>query len=99
MFDYCKYKGLGITTFSPLAEGYLARPLGVKTPRSKFLEGTPFEKKWRKSDIQIIERVASTADKYKWTMAQVTLAWSLAKGAAPIVGANSVCVYFAYLLA
>jgi len=69
MFTYCKYKGIGILGYSPLMDGYLARPLRTDTPRSNIISGTPFtpfEKRRRESDRTIIERVQELADKRQW---------------------------------
>ena len=75
MLSYCKYKGIGVIAYSPLMTGHLARPLGVETDRTKALSGTPFEKKRRESDNQIIRRVEELAKKHSWTMSQVALSW------------------------
>lgn len=89
LFSYCNHKGIGITGFSPLMDGHLARPIGTETPRSKFANGSPFEKKRRESDLKIIKRVQELAQKHSWTMSQVALTWSLTKVSSPIVGANT----------
>ena len=90
MFAYCQLKGIGIISFSPLMDGYLARPLGTETPRTQSIKGSSFEKKRRASDEEIIKRVEELADKHSWKMSQVALLWSLTKVSSPIVGANSV---------
>lgn len=71
-------------------DGHLARPIGTTTPRSKFAGGSPFEKKRRESDLEIIKRVQELAQKHSWTMSQVALTWSLTKISSPVVGANTV---------
>lgn len=88
MLAYCKYKGIGVISFSPLLDGHLARPLGTETPRTRAIKGTPFEKARRASDNLIIKRVEEIAHKRSWEMSQVALAWSLTKVTSPIVGAN-----------
>ncbi|CCM04375.1 uncharacterized protein FIBRA_06549 [Fibroporia radiculosa] len=90
MFAYCKHKGIGIITYSPLTDGHLARPLGTETTRTKCLAGTPFEKPRKESDNVIIKRVEELATKLQWKMSQVALAWSSSKVTSPIVGINSV---------
>ncbi|KAL5536462.1 hypothetical protein ACEPAF_284 [Sanghuangporus sanghuang] len=89
MFAYCQLKGIGIISFSPLMDGHLARPLGTETPRTQSIKGSPFEKKRRPSDEEIIKRVEELAGKHSWKMSQVALLWSLSKVSSPIVGANS----------
>ena len=61
LFSYCNYKGIGITGFSPLMDGHLARPIGTETSRSKFASGSPFEKKRRESDLPKLPSLAPAA--------------------------------------
>ncbi|KAI5824383.1 Aldo/keto reductase [Schizophyllum commune Tattone D] len=74
MLAYCKYHGIGIIPWSPLAGGLLARP------RNKADE----------VDAEIIKRVEEVAKKRGWTMSQVALAWAQRSVTSPIVGFNSV---------
>jgi aryl-alcohol dehydrogenase-like predicted oxidoreductase len=90
MFGYCKFKGIGILSYSPLMAGYLARPVGTQTQRSKNTDGSPFEKKRRDSDNEIIKRVEQLASKKSLKMSEVALAWSGLKVSSPIIGSNSV---------
>lgn len=90
LFSYCHCKGIGITAYSPLMDGHLARPIGIETTRTKRVDGTFFEKKRRESDIKIINRVVEIAEKRGWKMSQVALAWSVTKITSPVVGANTV---------
>lgn len=90
MFAYCKFKGIGVLSYSPLMDGHLARPLGTETPRTKNINGSPFEKKRRESDKEIIRRVEKIAEKHSLKMSQVALAWSGLKVSSPIIGANTV---------
>ncbi|KAI4524595.1 Aldo/keto reductase [Schizophyllum commune Loenen D] len=89
MLAYCKYNGIGVIPWSPLAGGRLARPLAAEeTPRAKAFasrgRGIPNE-----VDSEIIKRVEEIAKKRGWTMAQVSLAWTQRKVSSPIVGFNS----------
>ncbi|PBK60644.1 Aldo/keto reductase [Armillaria solidipes] len=90
MFAYCKYKGIGVLSYSPLMEGHLARLLNTSTPRSDYVRNSSFEKKVRSSDAEIIERAQELTSKHGWKMSDVALAWSVTKVSSPIVGANSV---------
>jgi aryl-alcohol dehydrogenase-like predicted oxidoreductase len=90
MFAFCKFKGIGIISYSPLMAGYLARPLGTETLRSNHMSGSPFEKKRRDSDDEIIKRVQVLAGRYSVKMSQVAVAWSILKVSSTIVGANTV---------
>ncbi|KAJ6590867.1 Aldo/keto reductase [Mycena sp. CBHHK59/15] len=57
MFAYCNLKGIGILAYSPLMDGYLARPVGTQTERVNTFVGTMLEKTRRDSDNEIIKRV------------------------------------------
>ncbi|KAL0950286.1 hypothetical protein HGRIS_010265 [Hohenbuehelia grisea] len=70
-------------------DGHLARPIGSTSVRYKAIAGSPFEKKRRPSDEEIIKRVQELAQKHDVTMSQIALAWSATKVSAPIVGVNS----------
>ncbi|EJC99605.1 Aldo/keto reductase [Fomitiporia mediterranea MF3/22] len=90
LFVYCNLRDIGIFPFSVLMDGHLARPEEADTARSKFAKGTPFDKKRRDSDKEIIKRVQLLAGKRGWQMSQVAIAWSSAKTSSPIIGANSI---------
>lgn len=90
MIAYCNFKGIGVISYAPLMTGLLARPIGEDTARSKALKGSPFEKKVRSSDEEIIRHVQKVSEDHKWSMSQVALAWSLSKVSSPIVGVNTV---------
>ncbi|ANB12836.1 aldo-keto reductase superfamily protein [Sugiyamaella lignohabitans] len=87
MIPYCKENGVGLIPWSPIARGMLARPLGVDSERANtdlrfgHLRIGQFE-----SDKEIIGRVEELAKKRGISMAQVSIAWTLAKGTCPIVG-------------
>ena len=73
MLAYCKYNGIGVIPWSPLAGGRLARPLAAEeTPRAKAFasrgRGIPNE-----VDAEIIKRVEEISKKRGWTMAQVRI--------------------------
>lgn len=96
MFSYCKFKGIGILSYSPLMDGNLARPLGSDTPRTRYNAGRIFEKKRRESDNDIIRRVEEVAKKHSLKMCQVALEWSSLMVSSTIVGANTVLSLFCH---
>lgn len=91
MEPLCEDLGVGLTPYSPLAAGRVARPLGVttermdndKTAKIKYGHGI-------KADDEIINRVFELSEKYGVSMSEVSLAWLLAKNSvcAPIIGAT-----------
>ncbi|KAI5824381.1 Aldo/keto reductase [Schizophyllum commune Tattone D] len=89
MIAYCKYHGIGLIPYSPLAGGALARPHdSQKTPRSKALASYGIIKA-KETDAEIIKRVEEVAKKRGWAMSQVALAWVARNVSGPIVGFNS----------
>ncbi len=90
MLAYCKYNGIGVIPWAPLAAGALARPLGSQTVRSDSTKGTPFEHKFSEADKAIISRVEEIAKKREKKKSQVALAWVSSKITSPIVGLSSV---------
>ncbi|KAH8832515.1 Aldo/keto reductase [Flagelloscypha sp. PMI_526] len=93
MIPYCKYHGIGIIPWAPLAYGALTHPLNPSEPvasRNALLKGTPLERKSTPASDAIINRVEELAQKKGWTMAQVSLAWVAHKVDSPIVGLDSV---------
>lgn len=93
MIPLCRDQGVGLIPWSPLARGRLTRPSGVTTRRSetdaymKVLFG-----KTEQADKAVIDVVEKVAGELNVPMAQVALAWVLAKPgvSAPIVGASKV---------
>ncbi|TFK74021.1 Aldo keto reductase [Pluteus cervinus] len=89
MFPTLKYFGVGAIPWSPLARGMLTRPFDEmkSTSRGSMISryvngpGTP----------EIIQRVQEIAQRKGVSMAQISIAWSLAKDgvSAPIVGTTS----------
>ncbi|KAJ3800272.1 aryl-alcohol dehydrogenase [Lentinula aff. detonsa] len=90
MFPTLKYFGVGAIPWSPLARGLLTRPLDVQTTRGstdwfigRYTAAIGTE--------EIIKRIEQIAQKKNISMAQVAVAWSLAKEGvtASIVGTTS----------
>ncbi|KAG8216283.1 NADP-dependent oxidoreductase domain-containing protein [Butyriboletus roseoflavus] len=90
MLAYCRFNGIGVIPWAPLAAGDLARPIGTKSVRHTAAKGTKFEKKFSEADKTIINRVEELANKKGVKMGQIALAWVGQKVASPIVGVNSI---------
>ena len=91
MLPLCHEEGIGVIPWSPLARGRLARPWGTGTKRSDndAYAGVLYTKGEQASE-QIVNTVADFASRRSVPMAQIALAWLLAKPSitAPIVGAT-----------
>ncbi|WP_225755453.1 aldo/keto reductase [Actinotalea sp. Marseille-Q4924] len=88
MIPLCLDQGVGLTPYSPLAKGRAARPWGEQTARSSTdAVAQAFDRDVDKAVVDAIEHVAANRGT---SMAQVALAWVLAKPvvACPIVGAT-----------
>lgn len=89
MFPTLKHFGVGIIPWSPLARGYLTKPLDTKSVRS---ESDPWRDHYATAhpgNPEIVKRVEAIAKKHGVSMAQIATAWSLTKVTAPIVGVTS----------
>jgi 1-deoxyxylulose-5-phosphate synthase len=92
MMGLCLDQGMGVIPWSPLARGRLTRPWQAET--TKRSETDAFGKRMygstEEADRKVIDRLSEIAQKRGVPMAQVALAWLLAKPAvtAPIVGAT-----------
>jgi aryl-alcohol dehydrogenase-like predicted oxidoreductase len=85
MFPYCRDQGIAVTTFSPLARGFLARDTGTaRTSHDLYQEFYGDD-----IDCEIARRVREVASRLGVSRAHVALAW--VAGSAyqyiPIVGA------------
>lgn len=94
MMPTLKHFGVASIPWSPLARGAVARPLSTteKTARQESDEMTAdLYLQLGTGNKQIVGRVEAIAKKHGATMAQVALAWVMAKDvvAAPIVGSTS----------
>ena len=91
MLPLCREEGIGVIPWSPLARGRLTRPWGSETSRStgdRF--GAMLYAKTEQADRAVVEAVGEVAASNGLPMAQVSLAWVLAKPevTAPIVGVS-----------
>jgi 1-deoxyxylulose-5-phosphate synthase len=91
MLPLCAAEGIGVIPWSPLARGRLTRPWDTSTKRSGTdAFGKSLYVRTEEADRAVVERVAEVARQRGVSLAQVALAWVLAKGevSAPIVGAS-----------
>ncbi|KDQ51257.1 hypothetical protein JAAARDRAFT_62660 [Jaapia argillacea MUCL 33604] len=90
MLPTLKMFGVGSIPWSPLARGLLTRPLAEQTKRGVTDKSVPRYTKLS-GTAEIVSRVEEIAKKKGISMAQVAVAWSLAKDGvtAPIVGTTS----------
>lgn len=92
MMSLCQAEGVAVIPWSPLARGRLGRPW--KSENTKRFETDQFGKtlyaKTEEADRQIVDRLAELSNRRGVPMAQLALAWMLAKPfiTAPIVGAT-----------
>ena len=87
MMPYCLDQGIAVTTFSPLARGWLS---GARDSRSE----TDYYRQRNYGDaldLKICKRVRAIAEKHDTDMAKVAIAWVLSKTAVctPIISAAS----------
>jgi aryl-alcohol dehydrogenase-like predicted oxidoreductase len=89
MLPLCAQEGIGVIPWSPLARGFLTKPLSEKTLRS---ETDAFSKMLytHENDLAIAERLQAFSRDRDLPAAQVALAWMLTKPVitSPIVGAS-----------
>ena len=90
MFPTLKQFGVGAIPWSPLARGRLTRPLDQQTKRGETDRSFGVYSKAKESTEAIVNRVEELAKKKGVKMAQIGLAWILAKDhvTAPIIGAT-----------
>jgi aryl-alcohol dehydrogenase-like predicted oxidoreductase len=92
MMGVCAAEGIGVIPWSPLARGRLARPWKSESTRrletDKF--GSGMYGQTEESDKQVVDKLEEIAKGRGVPMAQVALAWLLAKPGvtSPIVGAS-----------
>lgn len=93
MNRFCNDTGVGLIPWAPLCRGHLARPPSDfgSTERSKIEKtSSPGTHGTVEPDLTIIKRVQEIAEKHKWKMSHVALAWINKRVASPIIGFSSV---------
>ena len=88
MLPYCRDQGIAVTSFSPLARGWLS---GGKDRRSEV--DLYYARNYGDAlDMKICDRVEAIAAEHGTTMAEIALAWVYSKDAicCPIITASSV---------
>ncbi|CCH43661.1 Estradiol 17 beta-dehydrogenase 5 [Wickerhamomyces ciferrii] len=91
MIPYCNKSGVGLVPWSPNARGILTRPIAKTTDRIK--SDPTFVSlglnNLSETDKEIVNRVEEISKKRGVSMAIVSNAWVISKGASPIIGLNS----------
>ncbi len=85
MIPYCQDQGIAVTTFSPLARGWLSGETNRRSETDDY-----YNRNYGDAlDLKICERVRAMAEERGTTMAKVGIAWVLSKPAirAPIISA------------
>ena len=87
IMPYSKKRGIALIPWSPNRRGFLTRPLGQQTERSKrdILRFNLSE-----ADKEIIGRVEELSKRKGVSMAAISTAWVLSKGCNPIVGMSTI---------
>jgi aryl-alcohol dehydrogenase-like predicted oxidoreductase len=88
MIPYCRHKGVGITSFSPLARGMLAGAADVRMKTDNFTA----EFFGDEVDVAIAARVAEMARQRNLSPAEIAMAWVAGSGNVdcPLIGAQTV---------
>ncbi|KAL1726650.1 NADP-dependent oxidoreductase domain-containing protein [Schizophyllum commune] len=91
MFPTLQQYGVGSIPWSPLGRGVLTRPITQQTKRGETDEFISFYRHAKESTESIVNRVEELAKKKGCSMAQLALAWIMARPGvtAPIVGTTS----------
>ncbi|KAK9462697.1 NADP-dependent oxidoreductase domain-containing protein [Lipomyces oligophaga] len=93
MIPYCNATGVGITPWSPLHQGILARPLKADTSdsmRQTTGVGVFTQRELSVSGQEILKRLEQVATKRGWSMAVTALVWLTGKTVSPLVGIASI---------
>ena len=88
MIPYCQDQGIAITTFSPLARGWLSGAQDRRAETDQYRRRNYGDA----LDLKILERVQAIAENHGTNMAKVAIAWVLSRKAvcSPIVSATTV---------
>jgi 1-deoxyxylulose-5-phosphate synthase len=92
MFPYCRDQGIALSTFSPLARGFLARPAGGSAGTARTTHDLFQNFYGDEIDVEIARRVREVAARRGVSAAEIALAWVAQSPNAnvPIVGAARV---------
>ena len=92
MLPLCADQGIGVIPFSPLARGWLARKPSLEHNETVRAQTDALNKQRydREDNVEIVQRLSDLSDARGLPMAQLAMAWMLAKPivASPIIGAT-----------
>ena len=93
MLPLCAAQGVGVTPWSPLARGRLARPLSQQQESARSSNDRYADHLYaatQQADEQVIEALSRVAEARGESMARVALAWQFTRPAvvAPVIGAT-----------
>ena len=86
-------EGMSMTPYSPLAAGRVCRMWTDKTKRCETDKTAKVKYDHEKeNDMPIVQRIKEMSEKYKVTMAQISIAWLLSKKnvASPVIGCTKI---------
>ena len=79
MIPFCRSEGIGVTPWSPLARGRLARPWHAESTKRYETDqfGKTLYSQTEETDRKVIERLGQLSEKRGVPRAQLALAWML----------------------
>lgn len=92
MIPYCRFSGVGLVPWSPLARGVLCRPWderGTKREQTDNFLKSLIRSRENEVDRTIVDRLEEVAKKNGVSMTCIATAWSIYKGCCPIIGLGS----------
>lgn len=89
ILDFCKNNDIIFFSYMVLEQGALAGKYNTENPMPESDRGAVYNPMLEKLEV-LNEKIKSLADKYGVSMAQIPIAWAIAKGTLPIIGVTKV---------